>query len=137
MRFVAVDLLEASDLKVGIVALVDRAEREAIFRSRRMRWLRRVVLGRPKGGMSTMGRQRRGHFGRPYNANAFARDLAQVVADIRAAGHTSLRDIAAELTVRGIRNRPCRVKPLNMSAQIDFEGEIVLGGGAKISEIGA
>ncbi len=39
------------------------------------------------------------------NAAAFAADLAPVLADIRSAGHTSLRAIAAELTQRGIRTR--------------------------------
>jgi hypothetical protein len=39
------------------------------------------------------------------NAAAFAADLAPVLADIQAAGHTSLRAIAAELTSRGIRTR--------------------------------
>lgn len=39
------------------------------------------------------------------NAVAFAADVAPVLADIRAAGHTSLRAIASELTVRGIRTQ--------------------------------
>jgi hypothetical protein len=39
------------------------------------------------------------------NAEGFAADLAAVVADTRAAGHVSLRAIAAELTARGIRTR--------------------------------
>lgn len=39
------------------------------------------------------------------NADSFARDLAPVIADIRAGGATSLRTIAAELTARGIRTR--------------------------------
>ncbi|WP_229804940.1 recombinase family protein, partial [Neogemmobacter tilapiae] len=39
------------------------------------------------------------------NAQAFAQDLAPVLADIRAEGHTSLRAIAAELTKRGIQTR--------------------------------
>lgn len=39
------------------------------------------------------------------NAAAFAADLASVLADVQAAGHTSLRAIAAELTARGIKTR--------------------------------
>lgn len=39
------------------------------------------------------------------NARAFAADLAPVLADIQAAGHISLRAIAAELSARGIRTR--------------------------------
>lgn len=39
------------------------------------------------------------------NAAAFAADLAPVLADIQAAGHTSQREFVAELTARGIRTR--------------------------------
>jgi hypothetical protein len=39
------------------------------------------------------------------NAADFAADLVPVLADLRAAGFTSLRAIAAELTSRGIRTR--------------------------------
>ena len=39
------------------------------------------------------------------NANRHARDLAPVVADIRAGGATSLRAIAAELNGRGMLTR--------------------------------
>ncbi len=39
------------------------------------------------------------------NADAFAQDLVAVVTDIREEGHLSLRAIAGELTLRGIRTR--------------------------------
>ena len=39
------------------------------------------------------------------DAAAFAADLAPVLDDIRAAGHSSLRAIATELAARGIRTR--------------------------------
>jgi hypothetical protein len=39
------------------------------------------------------------------NAETFARDLAPILADIRAAGQTSRRAIAAELTALGIQTR--------------------------------
>ena len=39
------------------------------------------------------------------NAEAFMRDLVPVIADIRSGGRTSLRDIATELTARGIQTR--------------------------------
>ena len=39
------------------------------------------------------------------NADHFAADLAPVIADIRAAGHVSLRAIAAELNARGMMTR--------------------------------
>ena len=39
------------------------------------------------------------------NADDYARDLAPVVEDIRAAGHVSLRAMAAELNRRGMQTR--------------------------------
>lgn len=39
------------------------------------------------------------------NADAFAAQLAPLVAEIRAEGHASLRGIVAELDARGIRTR--------------------------------
>lgn len=112
VRFVAVDMPEANDLTVGIMDLVAQAEREAI--SRRMKEAlavakaRGVKLRNPNGAASL---RRAGKGGAALratvsaNAAAFAADLAQVVTDIRSAGHTSLRAIAAELTERGIRTR--------------------------------
>ena len=39
------------------------------------------------------------------NADGFAKDLAAVIADIQIQGAISLRAIAAQLTLRGIRTR--------------------------------
>ena len=67
-----------------------------------------MKLGNPNGAASL---RRAGKGGAALraavtaNAAAFAADLAPVLTDIRAAGHTSLRAIAAELTARGIRTR--------------------------------
>jgi DNA invertase Pin-like site-specific DNA recombinase len=110
VRFVAVDMPEANDLTVGIMALVAQAEREAISRRTKEALAvvkaRGVKLGNPNGAESL---RRAGKGGAALratvssNANAFATDLVQVVADIRAAGHTTFRAIAAELTARGIK----------------------------------
>lgn len=112
VRFVAVDMPEANDLTVGIMALVAQAEREAISRRTKealaVAKARGMKLGNPNGAESL---RRAGKGGAALraavssNAVAFAADLTPVLADILAAGHTTLRAIAAELTARGIRTR--------------------------------
>ena len=112
VRFVAVDMPEANDLTVGIMALVAQAEREAISRRTKealaVAKTRGVKLGNPNGAAAL---KRAGEGGAALraavsaNSKAFAADLAPVLQDIRAAGHSSLRAIAAQLTARGIRTR--------------------------------
>ena len=97
VRFAAVDLPEANDLTVGIMALVAQAEREAISRRTKealaVARSRGVQLGNPNGAAAL---RRAGKGGAPLraaiarNADRHAQDLAPVVADIRAGGATSL-----------------------------------------------
>ena len=112
VRFVAVDMPEANDLTVGIMALVAQAEREAISRRTKealaVAKARGIKLGNPNGAASL---RRAGKGGAALraavsaNADVFAADLAAVVEDMRGDGHLSLRGMAAELTARGIRTR--------------------------------
>jgi len=111
-RFAAVDLPEANDLTVGIMALVAQQEREAISRRTKEALAvargRGVRLGNPNGADAL---RRAGEGGVALraaiarNADAHAQDLAPVVADIRASGATSLRAIAAEMNARGMLTR--------------------------------
>ena len=69
---------------------------------------RGVKLGNPNGAAAL---RRAGKGGAALraavaaNADAHARDLAPVIADIRAGGATSLRAIAGELNARGMLTR--------------------------------
>jgi DNA invertase Pin-like site-specific DNA recombinase len=111
-RFVSVDMPEANDLTVGIMALVAQAEREAISRWTKealaFAKARGVKLGNPNGAESLCRAGKGGVALRAAvsaNAAAFAADLAPVIKAIWEAGHTSLRAIATELTARGIQTR--------------------------------
>jgi DNA invertase Pin-like site-specific DNA recombinase len=90
VRFAAVDLPEANDLTVGIMALVAQQEREALSRrtkeARAVARNRGVRLGNPNGAEALRradkgGAQLRAAIAR--NADRHARDLAPVVEDIR------------------------------------------------------
>ncbi|QDC10083.1 resolvase [Oceanicola sp. D3] len=112
VRFLAVDMPEANDLTVGIMALVAQQEREAISRRTKEALAaakaRGAKLGNPNGAAAL---RRAGEGGAALratvsrNADQFAAGLAEVVEAIRAEGHVSLRAIARELNARGILTR--------------------------------
>ena len=112
VHFLAVDMPEANDLTVSIMALVAQAEREAISRRTKealaVAKARGVKLGNPNGAAALRCAGKGAVALRAAvvaNAEQHAMDLTQVVADIRVAGATSLRAIASELNARGMMTR--------------------------------
>ena len=112
VRFVACDMPQANDLTVGIMALVAEAERELVSKRTKEALAaaraRGIRLGNPNGAEAL---RRAGKGGVALqravtqNADAHAGDLAPVIEEVQAAGHTSLRTIAGELNARGVLTR--------------------------------
>ena len=108
VRFVAVDMPQANELTVGILALVAQEERKAISQRTKAALAaakaRGVTLGSPKGAAHLRGLGNGQAVARvKEKAQDFAQDLREVVEDIRAAGVSTVRGIAQELDRRAIR----------------------------------
>jgi DNA invertase Pin-like site-specific DNA recombinase len=108
--FVACDNPTATPLTIGILSLVAAEEARAIS-SRTKAALaaaktRGQRLGNPNGA-AALRRAGKGNSAscevQKCNANAFAEDLADTLADVRVAGHLTLKAQAAELNKRGIK----------------------------------
>jgi DNA invertase Pin-like site-specific DNA recombinase len=105
--FVCADMPFANPITVGVMALVAEEEGRAISARTKAALAAAKARGKQLGGIrpgaGLTGDARR--LGQEANAEKAARraaDLAPVIADIRAAGATSLRAVAAELNHRGI-----------------------------------
>ena len=112
VKFLAVDMPEANDLTVGIMALVAEAEREAISRRTKDALAaarsRGAKLGNPNGAAALRRAGKGSEALREAviaNADAHAEALAPVIADLQAHGHTTLRSLASELNASGMQTR--------------------------------
>ncbi|MEB8385613.1 recombinase family protein [Rhodobacteraceae bacterium KMM 6894] len=135
MRFLAVDMPDANDLTVGIMALVAQQEREAISRRTKEALsaakARGVKLGNPNGAAALRRAGKGGVALRAImtaNADAHTVDLAHVLREIHAQGHETLRAIVAELNHRGILNR--RGGPWHVSSVRNLIRRVDAAGGA-------
>ena len=103
VRFVAVDMPNANELTVGIMALVAQEERKAISARTKAALAaakdRGQKLGGWRGGPVVDGQ--RGRDAQTKRADDFARQLAGVVGPFREAGQ-SFAQIAAEMNAKGI-----------------------------------
>lgn len=136
VKFVCCDMPEANDLTIGVLAVVAQAEAQAISRrtTDALQMARKHIaeagqtghrrvkrLGNPNGAaaLRRAGKGNRAAIAQvTVNADQRARDLADVVKDIRAAGAVTLGAIASELngremmTPRGSRWYPSSVANL-------------------------
>jgi len=109
-KFVAADMPDANSLTIGIMALMAQQEREAIStrtkEALRAAKARGQQLGNPNGAKA-LRRAGKGNSAAlatiTAKADAHARDLASIIADIRGQGVSSLNGIAAALNERAIR----------------------------------
>jgi len=114
VQFLCADMPEANELTINVLAAVAQAERkrisERIVKTLAEARRRGTKLGAPKGERriaqyhADRGRKRAINT-ITSNANRFARDLAQIIESIRAAGITTQQKIAEELNRQGIPTR--------------------------------
>lgn len=109
VRFVAVDMPEANEMVVQMMAVVAQAERKMISARTKAALAAAKARGVKLGGDRAGNFQRVAAEGRAKGRAVLrerterrANDLGPIIADLRAAGAQSLRDIAKGLNDRGI-----------------------------------
>ena len=108
--FVCCDMPNANSMTIGVMALVAQESREAISRNTRLALqackARGTRLGNPNGA-AALRRAGKGNtascIAQKARANARALDLSEVIEDVVAKGHTTLKAQATELNKRGIK----------------------------------
>ncbi|TXN76689.1 recombinase family protein [Methylobacterium sp. WL8] len=107
VRFVAADMPEANEMVVGIMAVVAQAERKMISTRTKAALQAAKAAGKKLGGYRvgagvTDAARVKSAKSRQAKAAARSVDIAPVIAEIRAGGAVSLREIAAGLNERRI-----------------------------------
>lgn len=108
VRFVAADMPEANEMVVGIMAVVAQAERKMIGTRTKAALAaakaRGTRLGGDRGNLSAVSHEGRSASlaVRQDRAKRRTADLAPIIAEIRASGASSLREIAAQLNASGV-----------------------------------
>lgn len=106
VRFVAADMPEANEMVVGIMAVVAQAERKMISQRTKAALAaakaRGQKLGKPENLRNQDAGRVQGRARRTMIAEERAADLRPIIADLRAGGASSLRQIAAGLNGCGI-----------------------------------
>jgi DNA invertase Pin-like site-specific DNA recombinase len=106
VEFVAADMPGANRLTVGIMAVVAQEERRMISERTKAALAAAKANGKKLGGnrgvVLSAEAQEAGRMAQASRATARAADLAPVIAELRAAGITSLGALARALTARGI-----------------------------------
>ena len=99
---VAADMPNASTLEFGIKAIFAQHEREEISRRTKAALAAAKARGVKLGTKSPAISSAAGNAALQANADQFAQKVLPIIADLKAAGYTSLRQIAAALTQRQV-----------------------------------
>jgi len=106
VKFVAADMPEANDMVVGIIAVIAEGDREMISARTKAALEGAKACGVNLGGFRgvhfSADARKAGPEAQKAIAKARAADLRPIIAEIQAAGITSLGKIAAELTARQV-----------------------------------
>jgi DNA invertase Pin-like site-specific DNA recombinase len=106
VKFVAVDLPEANEMVVGIMAVIAEGERKMISARTKAALqaakARGKVLGGFRGYVPTREDGLASTAALKAKAKAFAADLAPIIADLRTQGITSSNALAKALTAQGV-----------------------------------
>jgi DNA invertase Pin-like site-specific DNA recombinase len=106
VKFVAVDMPEANEMVVGIMAVIAEGERKMISARTKAALQAAKARGQVLGGFRGYVLTREDNLASAAilkaRAKSFAADLAPIIADLRAQGTTSLNGIAKALTEQGV-----------------------------------